>query len=210
MIGTERVLAAVAARTGGLRVDEHACVYGAALAQLYTPVPTSEAARQADAVAQAVVAFRSMSCRLCDQELGGHALDLTPTGADVRCLASQAATPVNTWLGVRSDRRAGGAVLAGLCWIGIPLLSAGLASWLMPAIAAGRYRRPSWALAATIFASLAVLALVVTPTDPAASSTAATAASITAWVGGGLYGAFQMRPWLDARGRAHGVDVGRW
>jgi hypothetical protein len=205
-IGTDRTLAAVAQRTGGLSPDEHACIYGAALAQQYGPGSPEASTVQADTLAQAVVAFRSSPCRLCHHDITQHALDLTPHGANVRCLTSEASTPVPAWLGLPATRRSGSPVLSGLLWVGIPLLSVGFASWLMPAIGGGLYRRRSWIVAAIVLVGLIFFALADPSSTSDQISTTADTAVIAAWFGGALYGAFQIKPWLNVRTQRRSTD----
>lgn len=206
-IGTDKTLRAVSQRAGGLSADEHACVYGAGLAHQYGPGIPETSPVQADAVAQAVVAFRSSPCRLCHRDITQHTLDLTPHGANVRCLSTQASTPVPVWLGLPAPTRPGNPVLAGLLWVGLPLLSAGLASWLMPAIGGGLYRRRSWIVAAVVLAGLIVLAVADPASSPNHAGTVATTAVTAAWFGGAVYGGLQIKPWLTARAEHRGTTI---
>lgn len=201
--GTERALADVAHRTGGLGPDEHACVYGAALARQLALGSPETTAPQADALAHAIVAFRSAPCSLCRKGITEHALDLTDRGASVRCLCDQATTPVLDWLGTRQGAGRGSTALALALWAGLPLVSLGTLSWLMPAIAGGVYRRRSWIIAAILLCVL-VAAPVIVPLSVGGG--VAGGGLLAAWLGGTLYGAAQVRPWLAERSRPSTVD----
>lgn len=197
--GADPVLVAVSQHLGGLTPGEDAAVYGATIAQRYAPGAPGVSPVQVVALSQALGAFRTAPCRYCHLGLVDHTLDLTPEGLDVRCITDQSSRPLREWLGTHATTSRGSAVWAGLLWVGIPLLSIGLLSWVMPAIGAGLYRRRSWALAAVALLILTVVGFVVTPEDPNEIDLLADALLFGTWLVGAGYGAFQIKPWLDAR-----------
>lgn len=197
--GADRVLVAVSQHLGGLTPEEDAAVYGATVAQRYAPGAPGVSPAQVVALSQALGAFRTAPCRYCHLGLVDHTLDLTPEGLDVRCITDQSSRPLREWLGTHATTSRGSVVWAGLLWVGIPLLSVGLLGWVMPAIGAGLYRRRSWALAAVALLILTVVGFVVTPADPDEIDLLADALLFGTWLVGAGYGAFQVKPWLDAR-----------
>ena len=200
--GVEAVVAGVERHLGALRPDEAAAIYGAAVAQQYVPGASGVSPSEMMALSQALGAFRSGPCRFCHLGLVDHALDVTPDGVEVRCLADQYVRTLRDWLATPSTASPGSVVWAVLLWVGIPLLSLGLLSWAMPAVGAGMYRRRSWAVAAVAFLVLAVIVFATTPVDPNEVDPVNSTVLFTTWLTGAGYGAFQIKAWLTARAGA--------
>jgi hypothetical protein len=197
--GADIVLAAVSRHLGGLTQEDVAAVYGSVAAQRYAPGTPGVSADQVTALGQALGAFRAVPCPYCHLGLADHTLDLTPEGLDVRCGTDQSSRSLHEWLTPPAATSAGGMVWAVILWIGIPLVSLGFLSWAMPAVGAGLYRRWSWVIAAVALLILTVVGISVTPLDPNEVDPLADALFLVTWLGGAGYGAFQIKPWLNAR-----------
>lgn len=205
----EAAVAGVEAHLGALRPEETAAIYGAAVAQRYAPGAPGVSPAEVMALSQALGAFRDAPCRFCHLGLVDHALDVTPQGVQVRCLSDQQVRPLRDWLATPSTASRGSAVMAGLLWVGIPVISLGLLSWVMPAVGAGMYRRLAWAAAAVAFLILAGVGWIMTPLDPDQAAPVADTLLDIAWLAGAGYGAFQIKPWLTARAAVDSRDDNR-
>lgn len=195
----ELIVAEVARHVGALREEEAAVVYGAAVAQQNASFEHGVTPAEVMALSQVVGAFRTAPCRFCHLGLADHALDLSPQGLQVWCRIDQRARPLPVWLRDPATASAGSGVAATLLWVGIPLVSLGMLSWAMPAVAAGIHRRRSWAAAAAVFLALTVTMFLVMPEDFTAADPVGDAILFGTWLAGSGYGAFQIKPWLKAQ-----------
>lgn len=193
------VVAEVARHVGALQADEAATVYGAAVAHQYAAVDHGVAPAEVTALSQVIGAFRTGPCRFCHLGLADHALDLSPQGLQVWCRIDQRTHPVNEWLPAPATASQGSGVAAALLWVGLPLVSFGMLSWAMPAVAAALHRRRSWAVAAAIFLALTVTMFLIVPEDLNDVDPLSDALLFGTWLAGSGYGALQIKPWLTAQ-----------
>ncbi len=108
------------------------------------------------------------------------------------------------WLRAPETASPGSGVAAALLWVGIPLVSLGMLSWAMPAVAAAIHRRRSWAVAAAVFLALTVTMFLVMPADINAVDPVSDAILFGTWLAGSGYGALQIKPWLVAQSATRG------
>jgi hypothetical protein len=189
----EAVVGAVARSAGGVTPDEHAIIYGAAIARRATDPDGTVAESTLQWAGHVLIALRLRRCPWCGEPLPEHSLDLAPDGCFVHCHADDQVLRADAWLhGPRPMST--GYVLASLAgWVALPLLTFGLLSWAMPLGAAIARRRRSWAVAAGALLSLLVLGSAI-PDDSWAGFVL-----MLAWLGGTGYGALQVRAWLRTR-----------
>jgi hypothetical protein len=195
----ELIVAEVARHLGALQEEEAAVVYGAAVAQQHASLEHGVTPAEVTALSQVIGAFRIAPCRYCHLGLADHALDLSPQGLQVWCRIDQRARPLPEWLRDPATASAGSGVAAALLWVGIPLVSVGMLSWAMPAVAAALHRRRSWAAAAAVFLALTVTMFLVMPEDLNAADPVGDAILFGTWLAGSGYGALQITPWLKAQ-----------
>lgn len=205
LIPVTGLAAAVAARVGGLSTDEQTRLYGAAqaVASADPESPVLLPTYRIDEVAAAVVAGRAGPCGFCHVPFSEHTLTVSPDETDIWCPESTSGRPVAEWL--RGPFRASPLqVLAGIViWVGIPMVSLGLLSWLPAAVAGARRRRRSWRVAAAVLGTLTVAELILAGTsgaDPAFADAVGPWLVFGLWVGSMVYGGLQVRPWLATLG----------
>jgi hypothetical protein len=188
----EAVVAAVARAGGGATADEHAVIYGAAVARRATDPEGTVAVSTLQWAGQVLMALRQRRCPWCGGPLREHSVDLAPEGCFVACHADDRVLRADVWLPGPAAMSTG-YVLASLAgWLALPLLTLGLLAWVMPLVAAIARRRRPWAVAAAVLLSLAVL-------GAALPDAAGGAFLLLAWLGGTGYGALQVQPWLRTR-----------
>jgi hypothetical protein len=193
------IVAEVSRHVGALEADEAALVFGTATAQQYASLDHGVSSVEVMALSQVIGAFRTAPCRFCHLGLVDHAVDLSPQGPQVWCTIDQSARPLSAWLPTSTTASPGGGVAATLLWVGIPLVSLGMLSWAMPAVAAVLHRRMSWALAAAVFLALTVTMFLVMPEDVNTVDPVGDAILFGTWLAGSGYGALQIKPWLVAQ-----------
>ncbi len=186
----EAVVAGVASKVGGLTNEEYALVYGAAVARRATDPDGGVAVATLHSAGQVLMLLRRQRCAWCGQALGEHAIDLAPEGCRVTCRRDERALSADDWIPGPRQQSSGYRVAAVLGWVGLPLLSVGLLSWVMPLAAAIARHRRSWAIAAAVLLVLAMVGALV-PNDDWGGFLL-----VLAWWGGTIYGAFQVLPWL--------------
>jgi hypothetical protein len=184
----------VAARVGGLTADEHAAVYGAG----YSYATSSTAPMHADTaawIATILQDFRTRGCPYCHHGLLEHTLAVSELGPAVICDADNVSRPAWQWHAGPQPVPVWRVLLAVILWIGIPLTTVGLASWLMPLIAAVTRRQRRWALGAVGWGALTLLLIVVI--ERGADGPALGWLALVLWFGSALYGGLQVKPWLS-------------
>lgn len=190
----------VGARIGALTADEHAAVYGAG----FSYETSSDAPLPSDTigwVAAVLQLFRTRECAYCHHGLLEHTLAINESGPSVICDRGNVSRPAWQWHAGPQPVPVWRMVLGAVLWVGIPLISIGLASWLMPLIAAVTRRRRSWALAAFGWGASTVTLVIFI--ERGAEGPALGFVAITLWLGSAVYGGFQVKPW------ASGVGLGR-
>lgn len=197
----------IAGRTSGLTNDEHASLYGSLCSLDAIGGLEPDPRAQVDELAALVESFRESLCPWCERGLSEHTLEPGPLGLEIRCDRSGKIRSVAEWLEgpVGFSRRQW--LWAGTAWIGIPLLSLGMASWFMPTVAAMLIHRARWVIPALVWVAL-VGAVFLTVDQGGWFSDLLI---FTAWLGGALYGALQVKPWLtelDRRRRRRRFDGG--
>lgn len=195
----EFIVAEVARHVGALQAEEVAMVYGAAVAQQNASLDPGVTPAEVVALSQVIGAFRTAPCRFCHLGLTDHALDLTPQGLQICCRTDQRTRPLPGWLRAPATASPGSGVAAALLWVGIPLVSLGMLSWAMPAVAAALHRRRSWAVAAAVLLALTVTTFLRMPEDINAVDPVGDAILLGTWLAGSAYGVFQIKPWLEAQ-----------
>ena len=188
----EAVVAAVARAAGGATADEHAAIYGAVVARRATDPDGTVAVSTLQWAGHVLMALRQRRCAWCGGALREHSLDLAPDGCFVHCHADERVLRADIWLpGPRPMST--GYVLASLVgWVALPLVTLGLLAWAMPLGAAIVRRRKSWAVGAAVL-------LVLTVLGAALPEAVGGGFLVLAWLGGTVYGALQVRPWLRTR-----------
>ncbi len=195
-------VAEVAALTGGLAVDEEAVVYGALLAGGLTSSPgTADAlvpAFQIQSLATAVLDLRSRPCPYCLRGVTDHALDFGGSGLEVRCLVDGAARPLSIWRAGPPSVPVSGTLLAVVLWVGIPLVTLGLAGFVMPAVAGFARKNRRWKVAAGLWLAVIAAESVLVSAIPTGEQPAAVGfVALGVWIGSTAYGAVQIKPWLE-------------
>ncbi len=190
--GAEVAVQQVSSAMGGLVVDEQLLVYGGLAGYYATLTGNETTAPSLQPIVDVLVALRTRPCRWCGGGARGHALDVSAFGVEVRCLADDRSRPVPQWSDGPSQISPLYLVASALAWVGLPLLSMGLLSWLMPLLAAVRRSRTSWGVAAALLFGLVVVSLAV-------PSSAGVYLLMSAWCFGAVYGGLQVRPWVAGR-----------
>ena len=195
----------IAGRIGDLTKDEYANLYGSLYSLDAIGGLESDPRAQTDELAAIVESFRENLCPWCERGLSEHTLEPDPLGLQIRCDLSGEIRSVAEWVEgpVRFSWRRW--LLAGIAWIGIPLVSVGLASWFMPTVAAMLIHRPRWVIPALMWVVLVVLAIVTSDQAGWFSDLMI----FTAWLGGAFYGALQVKPWLTELDRRSQRRPGR-
>lgn len=188
----EAVVLAVARAAGGVTAEEHAIIYGAAIARRATDPDSSVAASTVQWAGLVLASLRHRRCPWCGGSVREHSLDLAPEGCFLACHAGDRLLRADLWL-PGPAAMSNGYVLASLAgWLALPLLTFGLLAWVMPFVAAIARHRRSWAVAASVLLLLAAL-------GAALPDAAGGAFLLLAWLGGTGYGALQVQPWLRTR-----------
>ena len=188
----EAVVAAVARAAGGATAEEHAVIYGAAVARRATDPDGMVAGSTLQWAAHVLMSLRQRRCPWCDGALLEHSLDLAPDGCFLHCHADERVLRADLWLPGPRDMSTGYVLGSVAGWVAPPLVSLGLLGWAMPLGAALARQRRSWLVGAAV---LSVLALLGAALPEAVGG----AFLLVAWLGGTGYGALQIRPWLRTR-----------
>jgi hypothetical protein len=184
----------VASQIGSMSPDEQAAVYGAG----YAYATGTDQALPPDSpgwVATVLRDFRVAPCPFCHHRLLEHTLSLSEAGPSVVCDADGTSRFAWDWHPGPRPKPAWLVLLAVALWVGLPLLSVGLASWLMPLVSAFMYKRRAWAMAAAGWGALTVLLVVLIENEVLATIMGFLA--LVLWFGSAVYGGFQVKPWLS-------------
>jgi len=196
----DALVSQVASQIGTMSADEQAAVYGAG----YAFGAETELAFPPDSsgwIATVLGDFRASRCSFCGHGLLEHTLSLSEQGPAVTCDADAVSRLAWDWHSGPKPRSPLLVVLGVALWIGLPLMTIGLAGWVMPLVSAIMYRKAAWAVGTAIWGGLTVLLVVLIETE--AVATLAGFLALTVWFGSALYGGFQVKPWLSrvAQGR---------
>lgn len=194
--GPDAELSRLSQHMGGLTVDERSVAYGAFRARASNPWLPPGPDGTSTQLEQILECFRLNRCPWCFNDLRAHSLDIEQDGTHVRCRADGVNRPVQEWIpGPVKTPPWRWAIAIGL-WVGLPLMSIGMLSWLMPTVAAITYRRRRWVLGALVLGTLFVVTMAtMSPVESEGGVTDLLPIGI--WLGGTVYGGFQVKPWLD-------------
>jgi hypothetical protein len=190
----ETLVSQVGARVGAMTGDEHAMVYGAG----FSYATSSDAPLKPDTVGWICVVlqdFRTRACPFCEHSLLEHTIAIDESGPAIICDQDSASRPAWQWHAGPRPTPAWRVLLAVVLWIGIPLASVGLASWVMPLIAALTQRRRRWIIGAVGWAASTVVLVVFI--ERGAEGPALGFLALANWFGSAVYGGFQVKPWLS-------------
>lgn len=190
----DALVASVASRLGTLSPDEQAAVYGAGYAYDTggdRPLPP----QSVEWIAAVLQDFRAAPCQYCDHRLLEHSLSVSESGPAVTCDAGGTTRSAWDWHAGPRPASPWLILLAVVLWVAIPLVTIGLASWLMPLISAVMYKKRPWALAALAWGALTVLLVVFIENQRLATALGFLALLI--WFGSAIYGGFQIKRWLE-------------
>lgn len=181
----------VAQSIGGISYEEELAVYGSASAFYAIAPDGTPAASTVPLVGDVLRWLRAGPCRWCGGGLAGHGIDLSSFGVEVRCTRLGRNLPAGQWMAGPPPVPVGRQLLALVMWVFLPVLCIGLLSWLMPTIAAVTRKRRAWGVAGALFGLLVVAGLLLpTAVGPLFL--------IVAWWGAPVWGAFQIKPWLNS------------
>ncbi len=161
MAGYEELLPVVRTAVGELSPDEYATYYGMASAVADLGWGLELTPFDARAAGEAFVAFRLRACPFCGRGLVDHALDVDRPGVMVRCRTDDSARPAGQWLAGPDKTPESPVLLWSALWVGIPVLSLGLLSWLMPVVSAVVLRTRRWVWGAVLWGVLTIVDFVV-------------------------------------------------
>lgn len=183
----------VASQIGPMSPDEQAAVYGAGYA--YGTGPEQPLPPDVPGWITAVLRdFRARPCQFCHHALLEHTLSVSEAGASVLCDADGRSRLAWDWHAGPRPRSPWLMLLAVALWVGLPLVTVGLASWLMPLVAAFMYRKRAWAVAAVAWGALTTALVLLL--DNESLATVVGFLALILWFGSALYGGFQVKPWL--------------
>jgi hypothetical protein len=183
----------VATYLGGLDRDEQVVVYGLGHAYIPYGSGTTLPRGTAEWIGAVLGEFRTAPCRFCHRGLEGHCLELTDEGPYIACTFDGSRRPVWTWTARPVQQPVWRLLVAVTLWVGIPLASLGLASWLMPTVAALSRRDGAWGAAAAAWGMLTLLEVLVIDSDNVLVGLLA----LTVWLGSAVYGGLQVRRWTE-------------
>lgn len=191
----DQLVSQVVATVGALTPDEHAAVYGAGYSYGITGTSTPAHRDNAAWIATLLGDFRARPCPFCHHGLLEHSLAITDAGPSLTCDADGSTRPAYTWHTGPVQQPAGRVALGAALWVGLPLISIGLAGWLMPAIAAAQYRERRWILGSVFWAALTIVLVIFIENESVSSIMGFLA--LFQWFGSAIYGGFQVKAWLD-------------
>lgn len=183
----------VASHIGAMSPNEQAAVYGAGFAfdtGTEQPLPPDTAGW----VATVLRDLRAGPCPYCHHRLLEHTLSLSEAGPSVTCDADGTSRFAWDWHSGPRPKPPWLVLLAVALWVGLPLVTVGLASWLMPLVSAVMYKRRAWAVAAAGWGVLTTLLVVLI--DNESLATVMGFLALILWFGSAVYGGFQVKPWL--------------
>jgi len=182
----------VVSQMGQLSADEQAAVYGAGFAYTITGTVIPMHADTAAWVATILRDFRTGPCRFCHHDLLEHTLSVTEAGPSLICDADGTSRPAWMWHAGPRGQPGWKVLLAVMFWVGIPLVTIGIAGWVMPLIAALLYKRGPWLAGALFWGALATaVAVFIESESPVLGFVV-----LFMWFGSAVYGGFQVKPWL--------------
>ncbi|MCU0298927.1 MAG: hypothetical protein MUF33_10480 [Candidatus Nanopelagicales bacterium] len=181
---------------GALSPDEQAAVYGAGFSYDSAGSQKALPANTAQWISTVLLDFRTHPCPFCEYGLLEHSLSIADNGPMLVCDSDGVSRSAWVWHAGPQPLPLWRILLAVVLWIGIPLTSIGLASWLMPTIAAFKYRQRRWALGAVIWGLLTVA--LITAIELGWEGSALGMLALLLWFGGALYGGLQIKGWLSA------------
>lgn len=194
---------------GGLSHDEATQVGGAVAAYESTldyGSSNSVYQRVVDQLSDLIGVSRQRVCLYCCQPLRQHSLTLDATDVQVYCEDDRESLSVAQWIRGPIPIPLRTWVVAVAWWVGTPFVSLGLLGWL-PAAASGlMLKRRDWlvtGLGLAIALAFFILGSTVgddgNPDSYTVLEAIASVGLFFGWLGGSVYGAFQVRPWVHAR-----------
>ncbi len=181
---------------GALSADEQAAVYGAGFSYASSATQPTLPPNSAEWISTVLQDFRLHPCLFCEYGLLEHSLSIANNGPMLVCDADGVSRSAWAWHAGPQPLPLWRILLAAVLWIGIPLTSIGLASWLMPAVAAFMYRQQRWILGALIWGLLTVA--LITTIELGWEGSALGLFALVLWFGSAIYGGFQIKGWLTA------------
>lgn len=190
----DQLVSQIVATVGALTADEHAAVYGAGYSFGVSGTSAPMHRDNAAWIATVLSDFRTRPCPFCRHGLLEHSLAITDAGPSLTCDADGSTRPAWVWHTGPVRQPAGRIVLGAALWVGLPLVSIGLAGWVMPAISGFQYRKRRWILGAAFWAAVTIVLLVLIEKESNSSTMGFLA--LFQWFGSAAYGGFQVKPWL--------------
>ena len=189
----DALVAEVSAYLGGLTQDEQVTVYG--LGHAYTPYGGGAALPGGTAawIGAVLRDFRTSPCRYCGRDLSQHRLDIDAAGPHITCIFDGSKRMLWQWHGTPAAPPAWRLLLGVGLWVGIPLSTLGLASWLMPTVAAVTRRDRQWATGAVVWGLFTIWELLVVESENALVGLLA----LFVWLGSAVYGGLQVKRWAQ-------------